>query len=187
MKANRLAYSISEACGLLSVGRTTLYSAIKRGDLKTCKAGRRTLITTLRRFSTGLRLYRILSRSTLNRAQQSKGPVMSKQRPPFNPSSFSDALTEKSYAQNSGKRKKLERKREKLVNWLRKKAKGVNEEVQELADMVENVPTQRTGANRGRAPSVPTRPSACLSRSPGDISREYRALPASLSCPRTAP
>lgn len=61
---------------------------------------------------------------------------MSKQRPPFNPSSFSDALTEKSYAQNSGKRKKLERKREKLVNWLRKKAKD-NEEAQELADMVE--------------------------------------------------
>jgi excisionase family DNA binding protein len=45
MKTTRLAYSISEACGLLSVGRTTLYSAIKKGDLKTCKVGRRTLVT----------------------------------------------------------------------------------------------------------------------------------------------
>jgi excisionase family DNA binding protein len=45
MKPTRLAYSIYEACGLLSVGRTTLYSAIKKGDLKTCKVGRRTLIS----------------------------------------------------------------------------------------------------------------------------------------------
>jgi excisionase family DNA binding protein len=45
MQTNRLAYSISEACGLLSVGRTTLYAAIKKGDLKTCKVGRRTLVT----------------------------------------------------------------------------------------------------------------------------------------------
>lgn len=45
MRSNRLAYSIAEACGLLSVGRTTLYAAIKRGDLKTHKIGRRTLVT----------------------------------------------------------------------------------------------------------------------------------------------
>jgi excisionase family DNA binding protein len=45
MQTNRLAYSIYEACGLLSVGRTTLYSAIKKGELKTCKVGRRTLIS----------------------------------------------------------------------------------------------------------------------------------------------
>jgi excisionase family DNA binding protein len=45
MKPTRLAYSISEACELLSVGRTTLYSAIKNGGLKTCKVGRRTLVT----------------------------------------------------------------------------------------------------------------------------------------------
>jgi excisionase family DNA binding protein len=41
----KLTYRISEACELLSVGRTTLYSAIKRGDLKACKVGRRTLLT----------------------------------------------------------------------------------------------------------------------------------------------
>ena len=40
-----LAYSIAEACTLSSVGRTTLYTAIARGDLKTRKVGRRTLIT----------------------------------------------------------------------------------------------------------------------------------------------
>ena len=45
MKPIQLAYSISEACGLLSVGRTTLYAAIKKGDLKTCKVGWRTLVT----------------------------------------------------------------------------------------------------------------------------------------------
>jgi len=45
MENTRLAYSIAEACRLLSVGRTTIYSAIKNGDLKTCKAGRRTLVT----------------------------------------------------------------------------------------------------------------------------------------------
>ena len=61
---------------------------------------------------------------------------MSKPRPRLNPSSFSDALTEKYYAQKSAKRKKLESKRQKLVNWLRKKAKD-NEHAQELADKVE--------------------------------------------------
>ena len=45
MKPTRLAYSLCEACGLLSVGRTTLYSAIKKGDLKTCKVERRTIIS----------------------------------------------------------------------------------------------------------------------------------------------
>jgi lipoate synthase len=45
-------------------------------------------------------------------------------------------LTEKYYAQKSGKRKKLRRRREKLASWLRKKAKG-NLHAQELADKVE--------------------------------------------------
>jgi excisionase family DNA binding protein len=39
-----IAYSISEASKLLSIGRTSLYAAIKRGELKTCKLGRRTLM-----------------------------------------------------------------------------------------------------------------------------------------------
>jgi excisionase family DNA binding protein len=41
----KLTYSILEACDLLSVGRTTLYAAIRKGELKACKIGRRTLIT----------------------------------------------------------------------------------------------------------------------------------------------
>ena len=45
MKLTPLAYSIAEACALSSVGRTTLYAAIARGDLKTHKVGRRTLIS----------------------------------------------------------------------------------------------------------------------------------------------
>ena len=45
MNPNRVAFSISEVCGISSVGRTTIYSAIKRGDLKTAKVGRRTIIT----------------------------------------------------------------------------------------------------------------------------------------------
>jgi excisionase family DNA binding protein len=42
----KLAYSIQEACGLLSIGRTTLYALIGRGDLTVLKVGRQTLIPT---------------------------------------------------------------------------------------------------------------------------------------------
>jgi excisionase family DNA binding protein len=42
----KLAYSIQEACDLLSIGRTTLYALIGRGDLTVLKVGRRTLIPT---------------------------------------------------------------------------------------------------------------------------------------------
>ncbi|MDO8396557.1 MAG: helix-turn-helix domain-containing protein [Bradyrhizobium sp.] len=41
----KLAYSIQETCGLLSIGRTTLYALIGRGDLTVLKIGRRTLIS----------------------------------------------------------------------------------------------------------------------------------------------
>jgi excisionase family DNA binding protein len=40
-----LAFSIADACKVLGVGRTTLYAAIKRDELKSVKVGRRTLIT----------------------------------------------------------------------------------------------------------------------------------------------
>jgi excisionase family DNA binding protein len=42
-----LAYSIKEACSLSSLGRTSIYAAIARGDLKTKKIGRRTLIAAV--------------------------------------------------------------------------------------------------------------------------------------------
>jgi hypothetical protein len=66
---------------------------------------------------------------------------------PFNPSSFSDALTEKYYAQKPARRK-LRRKREKLVAWLRKKAKS-SQQAQVLADKLERCRPKRrckTGA-----------------------------------------
>jgi hypothetical protein len=67
---------------------------------------------------------------------------MSKPRPRLNPSSFSDALTEKYYAQKPSKRKKLERKRQRLVNWLRKKGKS-SQHAQELADKIETCRPKR--------------------------------------------
>jgi excisionase family DNA binding protein len=41
----KLAYSIQEACGLLSIGRTTIYALIGQGELAVLKIGRRTLIS----------------------------------------------------------------------------------------------------------------------------------------------
>jgi hypothetical protein len=67
---------------------------------------------------------------------------MSKKHPPLNPSSFSDALTEKYYAQKPTKREYLNHKRQKLVAWLRKKAKS-SQRTQALADKLENCRPKR--------------------------------------------
>ncbi len=40
----KAAYSVDEACELLSIGRTLLYTEIKAGRLRPVKCGRRTLI-----------------------------------------------------------------------------------------------------------------------------------------------
>jgi excisionase family DNA binding protein len=39
-----LAYSVSEACRVSSLGRTRLYQLIAEGRLEVCKIGKRTLI-----------------------------------------------------------------------------------------------------------------------------------------------
>ena len=51
-----LAYSIMEACAAANVGRTALYQAIRSGQLRAVKHGRRTLILNddLRRWLTNL-------------------------------------------------------------------------------------------------------------------------------------
>jgi excisionase family DNA binding protein len=39
-----LAYSVLEACEVVRIGRTALYEAINRGELRAVKRGRRTLV-----------------------------------------------------------------------------------------------------------------------------------------------
>lgn len=41
----KLALSIAEASAACGIGRTTMYAAIKSGQLHVCKIGRRTLLT----------------------------------------------------------------------------------------------------------------------------------------------
>ena len=46
----KAAYSVNEALEVLSIGRTSLYAAVKRGDLKPVKFGKSSTQTTSRRF-----------------------------------------------------------------------------------------------------------------------------------------
>ena len=40
----KAAYSVNETLGLLSIGRTTFYELVDRGDLKITKLGRKSLV-----------------------------------------------------------------------------------------------------------------------------------------------
>lgn len=40
----KAAYSIAELCQIIGLGKTTVYSEISAGRIKTLKAGRRTLV-----------------------------------------------------------------------------------------------------------------------------------------------
>jgi excisionase family DNA binding protein len=43
----QLAYSIADACRACGIGRTTLYAAIKRGEIVTTKIGRRRVVLSV--------------------------------------------------------------------------------------------------------------------------------------------
>ena len=45
-KAEKLGYSVAEACAALSLGKTSLYSQIATGRLRKVRLGRRTIIPT---------------------------------------------------------------------------------------------------------------------------------------------
>jgi excisionase family DNA binding protein len=53
--ADRLAYSIAEACAVVGIRRTTLYKEIRSGGLRAVKIGERTVILAddLRRWLNG--------------------------------------------------------------------------------------------------------------------------------------
>ena len=71
----KVAYAFGETLDLLSVGRTALYAAVKRGDLKRVKFGKKTLF-----YATDLAalLARLRRSSELDESRVGYGPGVSK-------------------------------------------------------------------------------------------------------------
>jgi excisionase family DNA binding protein len=69
--SSALAYSIEEACAITSTGRTALYDAIKKGQLRAIKRGRRTLVLAddLRAWIDRLPIKEVKSGQQINRAR----------------------------------------------------------------------------------------------------------------------
>nr|WP_057856484.1 helix-turn-helix domain-containing protein [Bradyrhizobium lablabi] len=65
----KVAYAVDETLELLSIGRTALYAAVKRGDLKRVKFGKKTLFyaADLAAFLTRLRHLSRLDESQIDR------------------------------------------------------------------------------------------------------------------------
>jgi hypothetical protein len=71
----KAAYGVGETLDLLSIGRTSLYAAVKRGDLKRVKFGKKTLFYATDLASFLIRLRRF---SETNAQRLGRGPTASK-------------------------------------------------------------------------------------------------------------
>jgi excisionase family DNA binding protein len=72
MNNSALAYSVRDACLIACTGRTSVYEAIRTGELRAVKRGRRTLILDedLRRWVQSLPSVKVKSMQSLNEGRR---------------------------------------------------------------------------------------------------------------------
>jgi excisionase family DNA binding protein len=82
MTIPKIAYSVADACKVCSLGRTTIYAAIRRGELHVCKVGRRTLLKAdvIENWLASLAALRDGSESQETRSNEAKPAVRSQKR-----------------------------------------------------------------------------------------------------------